>query len=374
MLISAPEQLSTPHSASATVQPRAFPQVIQSLHGLRGWMAVTVLTSHALGESGGEFMARLTSTAVFVFFVLSGFILSHVYHRKFFSSFSVKEYQRFLRNRAARILPLYFATTLAAFSLLVIAGYLGRQFSVQWDTSLQNLIVNLLALDVWQRFEPGVGYAFPFVRWSVTVEIWMYALVFPLLGFFYRGMGQNVRRIGYAIVATLIIYAIMMVLIPPTFPLEALLVRGIPFFICGFLVYSLGPRRLSFAAEVLVWSIVAVALFVSSKALLVVSTLTVFALANGSASNPLVRFCSTRFSAFLGDISYSIYLWHGVFGLGIDTVKGAIGTYFSSIIVQNLLCLAILLAVTLLTSVLSYRYFELPMQSFIRGRHSARSA
>lgn len=372
MLVSVPVQPSTPPSASATANTRAFPQVIESLHGLRGWMAVTVLTSHAFGESGGELMARLTSTAVFVFFVLSGFILSHVYHRKFFSSFSIKEYQRFLQNRAARILPLYFATTLAAYSLLVTAGYLGRKFNVQWDTSLQNLMVNLLALDVWQRFEPGVGYAFPFVRWSVTIEIWMYALVFPVLGMLYRGMDQNIRRIGFAIVATLTIYAIMAVVIPPTFPLEALLVRGIPFFICGFLIYSLGPRQLSFSVEVLMWVIVAVALFVSFKTLIVASTLVVFALANGSASNPLVRFCSTRFSGFLGDISYSIYLWHGVFGLGIDTVKRGIGTYVDSLIVQNLLCLTILLVVTLFTSFLSYRYFELPMQSLIRGKSTAR--
>lgn len=319
-------------------------------------------------------MARLTSNAVFVFFVLSGFILSHVYRRKILSSFTAVEYRRFLRNRAARILPLYFATTLAAFSLLVAAHHFGRQFSIKWDTSFTNLLINLFALDIWQRFEPGVGYAFPFVRWSVTVEIWMYALVFPFFALVYGRLRVNAPKTLAAVAATLIAYVILFFLIPPTFPLEALVLRGIPFFVLGFLIYCLGPRRLSPGAEFLIWSIVAVGLLSTSYSLILVSTLIVFALANGSASNPLVGFCSSRLSTFLGDISYSLYLWHGVFGLGIDSLKKILSQYFASITVQNLLCLAILLTVSIITSVLSFRYFEIPLQNLIRGKRPAPAA
>lgn len=374
MSISAPEVPLTNRERGDHVTTGAFPEVLHSLHGLRGWMAMIVLTSHAIGESGGNWMARLTSMAVFVFFVLSGFILSHVYRPKLFSNFNAEAFLRFLRNRAARILPLYFATTFAAFALVLLARHLGRDFSIKWDTSIQNLMINLFALDIWQRNEPGVGYAFPFVRWSVTVEIWMYALVFPLFPFAYKRLGGNLTRIGSAIIATLFVYFLLLAAIPATFPLEALLVRGIPYFVLGFLIYCIGPRRLPGWVEWLLWAAVVAGFFATWKSLLIVSSLIIFALANGSPRNPLVRFLAAPLSVFLGDISYSIYLWHGVFGLGIDTSKRAIGKYVESAAGQNLICFALLLTVSIVVSVLSYRFFEIPLQKVIRGKRAPRPA
>jgi peptidoglycan/LPS O-acetylase OafA/YrhL len=78
-----------------------------------------------------------------------------------------------------------------------------------------------------------------------------------------------------------------------------------------------------------------------------------------------------RIFQWLGERSYSIYLWHilliGWVAWLIRTVGGHCLPNFPG---QGGVKLAILIAVVLACSDLSYRYFEMPCRDWIRGRRS----
>lgn len=334
-------------------------------------MAIIVVVAHVFGSEGGLVMGRFTYMAVSVFFVLSGFVLSHVYRAKVFSNLTGKAYLGFLRNRAARILPLYFATTLVCFGVVVAAARLGRQFTHEVDTSFPNLLYNLFALDVWQR-NPGVANTFPFVRWSVTVEIWMYALIFPLCAMSYHWFIRRDTRTYVGIILLFALGVAILEITPETFPLHALFVRGIPYFIAGFLIYCLGPRTIPGGVEKLLWLVVLPILMCFSEMSLAMAALIVFSVANAVPQSFVSRFFGARFSVFLGNISYSIYLWHGIFALGVSTARRTVENYWHSAPGANLICLALLLTASITTAVLSYRYFEIPFQRLIRGDRGVR--
>jgi peptidoglycan/LPS O-acetylase OafA/YrhL len=108
-----------------------------------------------------------------LFFVLSGFILSHVYLR------SVEagrfKYGGFLWARIARIWPLHIATLVGIGFLGGVATLMGVKMThsvLAWDA----LPANLLLVHAW-NLAPTVGWNHP--SWSISAE-WFAYLAFPL--------------------------------------------------------------------------------------------------------------------------------------------------------------------------------------------------
>jgi peptidoglycan/LPS O-acetylase OafA/YrhL len=122
-------------------------------------------TSRAMGPVG-------LSQGVSFFFVLSGFILAHVY-----PSVRAHGAPRFLLARLARVWPAHLATLLLATILLPpqVWGAKPEEPSDFFQAALAHATLT-------QSWAPTAGhhYAFNPVSWSVSVE-WAFYLLFPLL-------------------------------------------------------------------------------------------------------------------------------------------------------------------------------------------------
>lgn len=143
---------------------------IKAMTGIRGAAAVFVMIYH--------FEYRSTSTDLFssmlhhgylcvdLFFVLSGFVMAHVYGQ------SLKDgafrFRSFLWHRFARIYPLYIFATLA---FLLLAYLKTRQVEVDFPTLASNMLM-LQVLGDWPSIDAPA--------WSVSAEVVAY-LLFPLI-------------------------------------------------------------------------------------------------------------------------------------------------------------------------------------------------
>ena len=163
--------------ASASTS-RAAPRriVFGSLNGLRFILAIWIAwfhVGHMFDDAGMGSIAllRMGAARVDIFFVLSGFVLTHVYWNRSKVSFS---YVDFLVARLARIYPLYlFALALVA--CYIFAGSLVGK-SPENPYPLSDLIASLFFL---QSFGVTETNAWNFPAWAVSAEIGGY-LLFPV--------------------------------------------------------------------------------------------------------------------------------------------------------------------------------------------------
>lgn len=155
-----------------------LPMDIRSLTSLRFLAAGWVLIYH-FRDWAGLGLDRLGLVAhgwlgVDLFFLLSGFILTHVYLD------AVAEgrfaYLQFLQNRLARIYPLHLISLLGMVGLVVLAGLVGAHLP-QEAFAWSDLPQHLLLVHAWGT-TAAVGWNFP--SWSISAE-WAAYLAFPLL-------------------------------------------------------------------------------------------------------------------------------------------------------------------------------------------------
>lgn len=143
-------------------------QRIDSLTSLRFFAAALVVVFHSRHLAGGiTYIEHFSLTqAVSMFFVLSGFILSHA-HKEIIGHRGLAMYYI---SRAARIFPLHIFCMLAVIFVMHQYG----------DTANSNMIaINSLLLQSWVP-DPQTYFSFNGVSWSLSVEIFFYAL-FPAL-------------------------------------------------------------------------------------------------------------------------------------------------------------------------------------------------
>ncbi len=127
--------------------------VLHNIQSLRGAAALAVVLYH-IGPISGEFGFAIGRAGVDVFFVISGFIMAHIWGRS----------DRFLLDRLTRVLPLYWLVTAAAFVGFAVFP------AIQPETP-PNLMQSFLLL-------PGEtsGWAL-FVAWTLVWEMAFYGLL-----------------------------------------------------------------------------------------------------------------------------------------------------------------------------------------------------
>jgi peptidoglycan/LPS O-acetylase OafA/YrhL len=148
---------------------------LNALTSLRFFAALAIVIEHSRGA--------FTSTAwignfpfdygVSFFFVLSGFILTCVYHNKMDSPRAVA---LFYVARVARIWPLHIATMLLFILLLPAGAWL---VGGSGPDSVRVVLANIFLVQSWV---PSVRYFFSLnaVSWSISTEMFFY-LMFPVL-------------------------------------------------------------------------------------------------------------------------------------------------------------------------------------------------
>ena len=290
------------------------------LDGLRGLLATGVLVHHTFtahryfvtGEWVWSTMPvpnQLGQTTVALFFMITGFL---------FTSKAIKPQLRWKAlylSRAARLWPLYAAVVVAVFALILIASRgvprepasaLLREFLL-WitftcfgspDINTKPMTWTMIAGVSWTLKYEVIFYlaAIPAIhllaRWLSTRTAMAMAAVALALLLMFRQLSGNAGSSGNSLYAA--------------------------HFLCGILVayaFELPRWRALIGMPVIRWAAVVAALSLLTmtnaySAGAVLATITIFAAVVGGAS--VFGLLGTRAAIWLGDISYGIYLLHGL--------------------------------------------------------------
>ncbi len=155
-----------------------------TLDAFRGVAAIIVVIYHC-GTEMGLWAPRFGYLAVDVFFLLSGFVLSHAYDERLASGMTIVE---FLRVRVIRLYPLY----LVGLILGVAVAGLNQDIAsaTPWSVAI-NFIFNLFGLPVPTRISGLLqSYDFHFIFplnipfWSLFFEFWVANVLFAVVAKF----------------------------------------------------------------------------------------------------------------------------------------------------------------------------------------------
>jgi len=354
------------------------PPDLRALTGLRFLAALWVVLYTAwphLDVSWVPVAVTKGYLGVETFFILSGFILSHVYleavgDKRF-------RYGGFLWARMARVYPLHLVTLFGMIGLGLAAGVAGMSIDGSL-TDWRSLPANLTLTHAW-GLAPSSAFNHP--SWSISAE-WAAYLGFPAFAFVaWRMRNRPVLATMLATAFALGLYAVFQPLAgysltEATFRWGAL--RIVPCFALGCALYLIHRRGgIPFAGRV---ALTSGALVVASASLGLWDAVTVLAaggliLGLGSLDNTRAGILGSRLGVYLGEISYSIYMVFAPVLLVMTNVAaqltGADDKRFHIIV-----WLAVVAAIPV-TAMVTYHLIERPTRRVLRGladRRAERSA
>lgn len=265
-----------------------------------------------------------------LFFVLSGFILCHVYRTQVEDG--TFRYGSFLWARLARIYPLHLATTFGLGAVALAAGVAG--FTVDKNIlSWESLPANLLLVHAW-GLAPEAGWNHP--SWSISAE-WFAYLTFPL--FAWAALALKNRPAVLAVAASVLLIALYAgfealtgrALTQATIHWGAL--RIVPCFALGCALHNFWRARPATSAGKAIANLsVAVPMMLAAAALgapdaLIVLALGMVILFLADAGATGARTIDNSASIYLGEVSYSVYMlcvpWKIVFFNAAARLTGA---------------------------------------------------
>jgi peptidoglycan/LPS O-acetylase OafA/YrhL len=217
--------------------------------------------------------------------------------------------------------------------------------------------------------------------WSISVEFFCYLFVFPVLVHLVNRCGVK-RGTGllFTILAASTTWWMANYQIPAfhigDFEWQSrFLAKGILGFAAGFFLCSIFRKMPTFilrfpAIDLMMLGVLTIFLFTrqgrlpDQYLLYAFPVLILFSAYDSGIISEILKF---RIFQWLGERSYSIYLWH-ILVMGWVVFLIRIGKEHSSYLFgHGIINLAIILAVVLGFSDLSYRYFEMPCRDWIRA-------
>lgn len=167
-------------SVSPTIE--GYPADLRALTSLRAFLALGVVLFHyqlqwdpALGFSPILERSRL---AVDAFFILSGFILAHVYGP--YVAAGTFSYRRFIVARLARLYPLHLAVLVGVVVMVLGATAAGVRYDPSRYT-MEGFFKTLFLVQAWFPTRTGFNWSGP--SWSLSAE-WFAYLLFPAYALF----------------------------------------------------------------------------------------------------------------------------------------------------------------------------------------------
>ena len=163
--------------------------MITSLQFLRFVAASLVVLHHSIKEFSGT--PAFGEFGVDIFFVISGFIISHI---------TQDHHEQFFTRRLIRIVPLYWMFTGAIAVIAYLVPYL--LVSVKWDVS--HAMASLVFVPWWMdilEFEPLLP-----MGWTLNYEIWFYVLFYVAMRitFLYREVICALLIVGVYVLTNLL--------------------------------------------------------------------------------------------------------------------------------------------------------------------------
>ncbi|MCB1510146.1 MAG: acyltransferase [Hyphomicrobiaceae bacterium] len=308
--------------------------------------------------------------AVDFFFMLSGFVICHVYGH---AQWNMANYASYLWRRLARIYPLHLLTLVACLAVIALAAKSGMKVNNLGRYDLADLPAQLLMVHAW-----GVSdhLSFNTVSWSISAEFFVY-LLFPLLATVVRAAGW-VRAAVVVIVLMATLSFVTSTVIEPhwlrrSYDFGAL--RALPTFTAGIVLWHLCHQTNRPTRAVANWfaAIAAIVLAMglmllqqSREALLIAFAAAIVAVARAEATAPLSGRIANLLQT-LGNASYGLYMLHLMIGMAIFKIAvPRIGLLRD----MPLLAAALALAISLVAAIASYRVFEAPVRRLLTRRRS----
>ena len=355
---------------------------ITGLDGIRAIAVIMVLAYHlklALFKSG--------FLGVTVFFVLSGYLITGILISEVEEEGTI-DLKNFWLRRIRRLVP---AVMSMAVVIIFVSAVVNR---IIFTKGCKDFLASVLGFNNWWQIFNKVSYfeaagvPSPFTHcWSLAIETQFY-LIYPLilLGIYKlvksRGEGRANRGLlfaGVTLLLALISVILMIVLFDPQQDASRVYygtdTRAFSLLFGALLAilweYRMVPRRLSASVNMFLGSVSFAVLLVMTIAIngssnfwyrggqffgTILTVLMVYAVSGRKTW--LSRFLSNPVLKWMGDRSYSIYLWHYPINLLIS--KGIKASWWITLI-------EIVLSVVL--AELSYRFIETPIRHGIIGEY-----
>jgi peptidoglycan/LPS O-acetylase OafA/YrhL len=291
-----------------------------------------------------------------LFFVLSGFILSHVYFHQFEGRINAADARSFISYRFARLYPVHIVT----FAMMVVLfvgeiAVTGRSTAESGRYSVSVFLSSLTLTHTWW----GVTTTPNIPAWSISAE-WFAYLLFPMLC-------VAIARIrGGALIFALVGCGLATVWQEVT---GHLLIRVMAGFLVGMATYQLA-RRIPKLTRVPALGTVMVAVIVLWATLgrpprieIGILLFAVLILALTSERDWFGRVLSRRTMVYLGEVSYAVYMVHWVVRVAVRSGAEKAGILDS---VPPGLVVAVYLAVTMVAAILLYHLVERPWRRRLR--------
>ena len=301
------------------------PLNIPTLTPLRGIAALMVAVFHFDGVVANfvnqqqSMLIAKCYLMVDLFFIMSGFIILHVYGDKFSVSINKAGFLKFIGARFARIYPLHFFTLLIWVALFYALN--------QPPSPINNPMAIPTHLLLLHSFGIHNIFTWNVPSWSISAEWWAY-IIFPMLAIFIARF-KNIAIITLSIFSMMAYIAIMYFLprvniFVPDLPVPHNLdvtynygyLRGIAGFIAGMICYLAFEqqkinnylRRDLISFLIIIITIILFHFGVNDLLLIPCFMLLVISIAaNQGVIYKIFQFKPLQ---YLGDISYSIYLVH----------------------------------------------------------------
>jgi len=349
--------------------------MIDSLTGVRFFAALWVLLLHFREYQVDRiwkfpiidpFVAQGT-LGVDLFFVLSGFIMSHVYRVVFRDRVTKASYRGFIIYRVARLYPVHFAT----FAMMV--GMAGAQSLIIGSPPAHPERYSWLAVvtTLTMTHDWFVGIYTPNMpAWSISSEFAAY-LFFPFL----MVLISKQRWVAgvYALAGFLILFVVRGSLDPETasgFFFKLSLGRIAGGFLIGMAAFQIAPAIQRWMGQQRFWSLASVAgifalgwfnLLPAAVAALFFAALIIFL----SCENDLLaRPLASRLIVYLGEISYALYMIHWPVRTVIRTAIEKAGLSGS---ISPPIIILVYSAVALIGAALLHAFVEKPGRRLIRN-------
>jgi peptidoglycan/LPS O-acetylase OafA/YrhL len=361
------------------------PTLIRQIHSLtpmRGIAAIWVMLFHIdvslFYRDFGALLPR-DQTGLFskgylwvdFFFLLSGFVIAHVYSQKLSSGLGSGAIKNYLWARFARIYPLHlFTLIMLVVTTPVVAMLYPAVVDGSWKTyfAWSAIPSNLLLT---QSMNQHVYLSWNMVSWSIAAEWWTYVLSIPCVIFI---VGRKTTFVTvYALVAFILLVALVYLL--PDKNLDITFNCG--FFRClfefniGLAIYQLflQDRMRSWLDRD--WVAISLLLIITLifharwNDLLVIPCFSLLILALAYNHTKIEGLLNKPIFQYLGKISYSIYmvhcLWFMVFWFLLPQLKVNWGiSSFTSF--EKLVYASLFVGLTLISSHFTHYYIELKAQ------------
>lgn len=384
--------------------------IIPNLTPLRGIAALLVIIFHydlfiakVIPEEVSPALGKMY-LMVDLFFVLSGFIIYHVYGNYFKEGVSNKNLFRFLGARFARLYPLHLFTL----ALVIVIAWLAIE--TQTVTGFTQAVYDFSALPQQLVMLQAIGIpreaTWNTPSWSIGVEWWAY-VVFPFIAAF---LARTTNWSRWFLLALIMLGYISIVLyfqpefwaarwkefsIPDSvpYPMHTIdVITGSAFLrcLCGFcwgmIVYELFKIRWKsafFSSGYIFLGCWGVMLtlwhFTALSDVLAVFIIGILIYSSACNNDWLTRALNNRFWQHMGDISYSLYLIHMPLILAFFTARAvlvnpdplALDIGFKFTLAESWMGLIILYFLSIGLASITYKYGERSARKYLNNLFSS---